>query len=216
MSLKTYALTTVSRVESFLGLTFNATEDSIMESIINMVTEYVERYTGRRFKQTAYTNEKYHGYGNDKILLKNFPVSTTATFDLDFHTTPENEDEWDDVDSEDYYIDYDAGIVYPTWGGDFRKERFYYSIDYTAGFDFNNTTTFLSDTTAGDLEFAVWKLCAAAWNRRRGDPGVESERIGDYAVTYGQVAMFEDPDIKAILDKYKRDEVFGVISPINT
>jgi len=28
--------------------------------------------------------------------------------------------------------------------------------------------------------------------------------------------MFEDPDIKAILDKYKRDEVFGVISPINT
>jgi hypothetical protein len=65
------------------------------------------------------------------------------------------------------------------------------------------------------VEYVAWKLVATAWEQRKGSTGVESEHIGDYSVKYAK-NVFENEDIKAILDKYKRFEATSYITPRNT
>jgi len=206
MAVKSYALTTVARAEDFLGTgTLTGTNANVLERIIDSVTEFVENYCKRRFKQTAYTNELYDGTGSDTIILQNYPVSSTESFTLQIRTSSGNENEWESVDSEDYFINFSAGIVRAAHGLKFLTGTYRYRVSYTAGYGFDNSSTFLAQTEAGDVEYVTWKLIAAAWNRRKSEPGIKSESIGDYSVTY-MTEAFENEEIKAVLDKYARIE----------
>jgi len=216
VAIKVYALTTVSRLKTFLEIS-GTSYDTLLEWIANSATEFIENYCHRRFQRTAYTQEMY---STDKwqktLLLDNFPVISTETFTLEIRTSGLNEDDWDTVDSEDYHVDYDGGIIRMAGRIEFQKGVDKYRVTYTAGYDFDTSTKPLSDTEAGDLEMAMWKLCAVMFNRRRGDPGIRSERIGDYSVTYAKT-VYESPEIKEILDKYKRKDVaLGVETPYLT
>jgi hypothetical protein len=219
MALKSYALTTVARFKVFANITV-VTYDTILEQIINMVTETIERYTGRRFKQTAYTGTKLDSDGGESLHLPQYPVSTTAVFTLYERDTTENEDDWSTVDSEDYYIDYVSGLVYMAGQGNWGRGRQLYKVDYTAGYIFDNAATFLSDTTAGDLEMACWRMTRTMYDEigvssHYGD--VESETIADYSVKYN-VALssgdYIDSETQTILDSYKNEGVIGGGSPL--
>ena len=169
MSLISYALTTVSRFQNFSGIdSLSATEETVIENIINAVTNYIESYCGRRFKQTAYSNEEYDGPREEQIILKNWPVDSTSTFTVGYRNSAMNEDSWNTLNSEYYFIDYNAGIIYGAGRDKFTLARRRYRVTYTAGYDFNNTTTFLSDTAAGDLELATWRLVSNIWYSRKG------------------------------------------------
>lgn len=170
MALKSYALTTVQRAADFIGLGTIAaasTEESVLERLINAATEYVEKYLGYRVKQTTHTDELHESQGGDTIILNNFPVDSVV-FTLQRRLSGLNEDDWETIDSSYYHIDYDAGIIYAARGTKFATTRYGYRVSYTAGYVFNNTTTFLSDTEAGDLELAIWLLVASVYGRRRG------------------------------------------------
>jgi len=218
MSVNNYVLTTRQRLMNFLGITtVTTTEGNVLDRIINSVTDYIEHYCQRRFKQTTYTNEEYDGTGSKQLLLKNYPVSTTATFTLGERQTSLHSDDWDNVDSSLYFVNITEGIVELPRGKDWRaltstgESEFNalirgWRVTYTAGYNYDNTVTFLSDVGLSDLEYIAWRLCAIGWNRRKGDPGVESERIGDYSVSYAK-EVFENSEVKAILDKYARMDV---------
>jgi len=210
MSIKSYALTTVQRFKDFKGLSgLTATQDTVIERLVNTCTEYIENYCQRRFKKTTYTQEKYDGDGSRELYLKQYPVISGETFTLQERTSTTNTDDWGTIDSEDYYVDNDTGII--EWIGRTRKFRNTaqaYRVTYTSGFDFDNAATFLTDTEAGDVEYAMWKILAAAWDKRKGDVGVISESLGDYSVTYS-TAVFESPEIKEVLDKYARVSAGG-------
>lgn len=210
-----YALTTRTRVMDFMGQSsLTTTEETVLDRIIDSVTNFVENYCQRRFKQTVYT-EEFNGDGSEEAVLNQFPISSTASFALYYRNADGNEDEWTAFDTEDYFINYNAGIVELAANTRFLKfSRRLYRAIYTAGYNFDNAATFLSDTSAADLEYAVWRLCTTAFNKRKSDVGIESESIGDYSVTYSKT-LFETPEIKEILDKYKRVEVAGVSSPKN-
>ena len=60
MALKAYGLTTVARFKDYASVSTSA-DDTLIENLINIVTEFVENYTQRRFKQTTYTDEEYDG-----------------------------------------------------------------------------------------------------------------------------------------------------------
>ncbi len=214
MALKAYALTTVSRFKSYAGIS-GAGDDSILEILINACTEFVENYCNRRFKQTAYSQEMYSPERGNVLLLKNYPVSSSATFTLEIRNAILNEDAWEEVDSEDYFVDYASGIIQQPPGMIFQRGVNRYRVTYTAGFNFNNTDTFLSDTEAGDVEIACYELVKVVYLRRKGDSGVESERIGDYGITF-RATVFENPAIREVLDKYSRqDSSIGAVSPAN-
>jgi len=213
MSVKSNALTTAERVADYAGLgTLTGTKLTVMENIINSVSDFIENYTGVIFKETTYTHEEYSTERTQTLNLKHYPISTTADFLFERRTSALNNDDWETVDSQYYHVNYTNGIIESVYGAYFAVTIKGYRVTYTAGYDFDNSSTFLSDTDAGDVELATWMLCEAIYNRRKGGSGVRSERIGDYSVTYTRVLM-ENEDIKAILDKYSLDDTIGVITP---
>ena len=218
MALNANALTSVQRLADFLELgtiTVGSSKETLLQRIINAVSQFVETYTGRTFKQTTYTNEEYDvGTKSEYLHLKNWPVSSTASFTLQERQSAENEDDWDTIDSEDYFVDYDSGVVELAQGLKFGRGPKRYRVTYTAGYNFDNSSTFLGDFLP-DLEYVVWKLCATLYNRRRGGVGVESERLGDVSVTLTK-NVFESEEVREILDKYSKEEVASTKTPVNT
>jgi len=211
MSLKAYALTTVQRAADFIGLgtlTQGSDKYNLLERQINAVTEFIENYIGLRVKETAYT-EEYDSEHGDTLVLNRRPVSGVT---LQSRDTSLNEANWSTVNPKYYFIDEDAGIIHGASGHQFSRTRGGYRVIYTAGYSFDNTNTFLSDTEAGDLEMAAWLLIATLWNRGKGGAGIQSEAIGDYKVVYAK-SMFENEDIQSILDKYADVGLGGTLTP---
>lgn len=198
-----YGLTTLSRAKNFMEIG-GAQDDSLIESLINMVSDFVESYCDRRFISTAYSNEVYDGNGMTELLVRQYPVSSSASFTLQRRDTIDNNGSFTTIDSEDYFVKYNEGIIA------YVNDSFYpypqhYRISYTAGYAFDNATpgATLESVGIGDLEFAVWKLVNQAYKNRRVSANVQSESIGDYSVTFRKQAMM-DEELKAILDKYRR------------
>jgi len=216
MAVIAWALTTVDRVAVFGALgTLSATQTTRMEAIIDSLTSFIENYLGYRVVQTEYDSEEYPTEQGQILNLENFPVASGETFTLQRRNSALNEDEWETVDSKYYHVDYDAGIIHAASGWEFSRSRNGYRVTYTAGYEFDNEDTFLSDTEAGDLELAIWQLALVMYNRKGGTIGVKSERIGDYAVVYTKAVM-EDENIKAILDKHARKDTMSVLTPLQT
>ena len=214
MSVKSWSLTTASRVSSYMEITTpTGTQLAALEAIIDSVTEFVENYIGRRLKKTTYTQEMYDTEEAETLNLKHFPIVSGTTVLLERRSSGLNEDDWQTVDSEYYHIDYNAGMLIGAGGIVFFPTRNGYRVTYTAGYDFDNTDTFLSDTEAGDIELVAWMLVSAIWDKKKGGGDVESERIGDYSVTYSKFVM-ENANVKTILDRYAISDEIGVITPI--
>lgn len=207
MSIKTYALTTVARLCQFLGIAepANPSADySQLERIIDITTAYIERQIGFRVQQTTYTNEEYSTDGSGNIVLRGRPISSSDAITLQNRASGLNDNSWDTIASNLYVVDYNGGIISGMGSYKFSNGQSGFRVTYTAGYDFDNSTTFLSDTEGGDLEYVMWKLCKAIYDSIGSDTGledVESESIGDYSVTFAK-ASFGDSDVSNILERY--------------
>ena len=217
MAIKTYALTTVQRAADFMGLgtiVANSTKDTILQRLIDSVTDFIEHHIGYRVQLATYTNEEYDTERGDTLLVKRFPIGTFTR--LQRRNSALNETDWETVDSSFYHVDTDTGIINGAGGWRFARSRKGYRVTYTAGYDIDTSTKFLQATDGGaDLELAAWMLIATVYNRRKGGTGIQSESIGDYRVVYAG-AMMENKDILSLLDKFKKIEAQGPITPVNT
>jgi len=211
MSLASYALTTVARFKTYADIS-TASDDTLLEDLVNAVSDWVENYCGRRFKQTAHSQKEIDSDGSKYLFCPEYPVSSTASFTLEIRTSAENEDEWESIDSEDYFVDYDNGII-TIAAGNWLKGKKKYRVTYTAGYNFDSSkeTDNLTDVGAGDLEVAVWKLLKSIYDERREDARVTRERLGDYDVTFARIAFEDDPTIGSVLNRYRKIE--GMLSP---
>lgn len=200
MALQAGALTTVQRVADFMGLgtiASGSTKETILQVAINSATKWIENYIGFSVKQATYTNEEYDTEYGDSLILKRRPVSNVI---LQRRNSGMNEDDWETVDSSYYHVDEENGIIFGA-NNNFSPSRRGYRVTYTAGFNFDNVTTFLSDTDGADLEMACWMLVSSIYTRGKGGGGIQSESIGDYRVTY-KGSLMENEDVTAILDAY--------------
>ncbi len=214
MAVKSYALTTPQRVADFGALgTLAGAKLTRMERIVDSVTEFVENYIGYRIKETAYTNEEYSTEDGQSLSLENFPVSSSATFTLQRRNSALDNDSWETIDAEFYHVNLDSGIIQSAGGWKFSRTRNGFRVTYTAGYSFDNSSTFLSETEAGDIEMIVWEMCLAIYSRKGGSVGIKSERLGDYSIVYGATVM-EDENVKAILDKYAVIDDHSVLTPL--
>lgn len=199
-----YALTTVARLKAFIGVDVS-TYDSVLETIIDAVTDYIENECGRRFKLTAYTKEMLDSQGKKSIVLPQWPVSSTATFTLSERDSGTyGNDEFSDITSDKYRVDYDSGIINLNYS--FYKGFQNYKLLYSAGYDFENVTAplkTLSSVGLSDLELTVWKLAGRAYNERKSGGNISRMKLYNYDVTFSKEA-YSDDEIKEILTKYKR------------
>jgi hypothetical protein len=201
--MNTWALTTVARYKAFAGITA-ATYDTKIAIIIDVATDFIEKFCDRRFLETTYTNEVYDGHGSRQLLLKNYPINTRNAFQLDERDTPMNVSQWSSVDTDLYHIDYLAGLL-ELIDMKFSEYPRHYQVTYTAGYEFDNTTpgATLESLGIGDLEFACWQIVSNIFKNTGSQTGIDSESIGNYSVSYGQYYLL-DPEVKMILNKYKR------------
>lgn len=130
-TLLSYALTTLADVKETLGIdSGNTSKDNLLIRKINQATEMIERFTGRRFAQTTYTNEEYDATGIDQLILKQRPIITLSSFQN--RDTSLNENDWSDIETTLYFPDMDAGVVDLNFKASGRWNR--YRVTYTAGY----------------------------------------------------------------------------------
>lgn len=203
MTLIANALTTLARQKAYLEIT-STSKDALLSVIIGAVSDYIQKtYCHRIFKRTTYTNELYSGQNNESLFLKNFPV-ISGTFTVQYRASGFNDGDWETIDSDHYFIDYNSGKV--TLVGGFNEGTQNYRITYTAGYYLPTAGgSYIegADTALPvDIEYATWVIVANSFNKRK-SRGVSSESVRDVSVTYLKT-ITEDAEIKAILDKYRR------------
>lgn len=201
-----YALTTVARAKLYLGITTSA-DDTLIERLIDVATDTIESFCGRRFKKTTYTDELYDGTGGDSLVLKQYPVVAGQAFTLNERAGSDNVSNFSTLSSNIYFVKNDRGIVQFS-SGIFLPYPQRYKITYTAGYDFDNTTPGATAESVGlgDLEEACWQLVGNAYSDRKHNDAVASESIGNYSVSFRRdISM--SASLKATLERYRRVSV---------
>ncbi len=131
--LLSYALTTLADVKESLGVaSSDSSYDNLIIRKINQVTRQIEAYCDRHFLETTYTNEIYNSNQTDQLVLKQRPVTATTPFALGVRDTGLNEDDWETIDSNLYYVDTTSGVVSLLFrtAGRWGRWRFTYSAGY--------------------------------------------------------------------------------------
>ncbi len=181
-----YALASLAAVKDALGIT-SSDDDNLLTRQINAVTDYIESYCGRRFKDTTYTDEYYDGDGETDLILKQFPITDTAEISITFVS----DDVETAVDNDDLEFYNDEGMIYyPRW----PRGRKNIKITYSAGYA----------TIPADLAQACIELVATIHNRRK-TGGAKSESIGDYSITYGDLEA--SPLAQKVIDFYRNQNL---------
>jgi uncharacterized phiE125 gp8 family phage protein len=198
------ALTTLARLKTYLEVS-GTSKDALLTMILYGAWKFIEKYTGRSFARAVRTSELYDGHDTDKLILKAAPVISGETFTLQRRTTGLNEDAWETIDTEEYFIDYDKGII--TMNTKFVAGTQNYRVTYTAGYYVAKDTQYQDGTNDEldlpyDIEMACWKLCSQEYANRK-NQGRISERVRDMAVTYAK-AIDKDEELKSTLGLYKR------------
>ena len=201
-SLLSYALTSVSDVKESLGIASSDTsKDNLIIRKINQATIAIERYCGRRFALTTYTDEGYNGTQIDQILLKNRPI--VGTVSLGVRDTTLNEDDFDTVESTLVFSNDNAGILNLNFRAIGRWSR--YRVTYQAGYA----------TIPEDLAEACASLaCFYVQNSDGSDVGVAQKKEGQREVRYANTAqsfktVSQQLGIDGIVDSYANWPISG-------
>ncbi len=203
MAVVAHALTTLTRVKSRLNIVVT-TFDTVLEELINSMTDWVENFCDRRFKETVYSNEVYDGGNLDGLrkkwlILKNCPVigSLTAfSYMAGVPSTPY----WTAFLRDDYDLNNDSGVIklFSVLPNGFRNIR----VSYTAGYkiDFTAPTDPVKHTLPFDISNVVERLVIKEFKRREA-VGREQEAVGDSSITWRDGLEKEDLEV---LERYKR------------
>jgi len=222
MAVVAHALTNRAKVKSYLGIT-DASNDSLLEELIDNVTEWVEgQLGGRRIKETPYVDEEHDG-GEQDIFLNNWPVKATPTLTASFRTGTIESPIFQDFTANDFIVYNNAGFVHffartpggervgahgivdvPRFHGEVTKGSLNLRFTYTAGFA----------TIPDDLELLAKQLVATLFQRRNAQ-GIKKETVEGSSIEYRSPGD-ENEGLsiegltgvqKAVIDRYTRHNV---------
>lgn len=217
------AYSTSARLSAFMGITTpTGALLTAMDSIINSVSAFIDAYTSRSFTQQVHTQLEIDTERGQIINLPYYPVINSEPFILERRNSQLKEDKWQQIDSLYYDVDEDSGIIHFMDGVYVFRGRKIYRVTFTSGYTFDNNTTFLGDTAAGDIELALWLIAKDIWLTRNVPTNLYSETIGDYKVMYQRpIKGITDFSVNnaqaiAILDKYTDMTPLGVLTPLQS
>ncbi len=197
-SLATTALITTADLAGVLG---EEPSKNLAESIINAVSVEFDRYCGRTFAKTTYTNTYLDGWGRQDLCLPYGPVVGTATVYEDDVALTEGIDE-------DYILrsgeapDYLARLE--RVGGKWLKGSKVVKITLTAGFVVQGATLGTGETALpADIVQACAEQCAVRYMRAKQKRWDETSRsIEGASTSFVEAGLL--PDVKVVLDRYRR------------
>ncbi len=194
MALKANALISIAELDLFLQITIG--NDPLSEMLINMASDFVDRFANRIFVKATYTNEEYDGDGTTHIYLKNYPIIT--------------------VDNLELYDSYLASIIYTytvkTEYLEYLKEGYIYMRGRTSPGHKNYRVTYDAGYLLADVPYDLKNACAQLAGLvyyNKGKSGIKSESMGKYSVSYGmadlKIAGIPVPaDIAGVIEQYRR------------
>lgn len=176
-TLLSYALTSVADVKESLGIASgDSSQNNLIIRKINQATEMIEGFCNlardHHFASTTYTQEEYDGTGINQLSLKARPVTALSAFQ--FRSSINNDDSWDDVDSDNYFLDANAGVIDLLFTQSRNWNR--YRVTYTAGFT----------TIPADLAEACVMLASSMVENSATGTGVKRKREGGREIEYFQ------------------------------
>lgn len=197
MALVSHALTTVADVKEVMGVASSDNSyDTIITRKINQATAMIEAYCGlpynHHFLSATYTSEEFTGAGSNQLVLRMRPITALTSFQ--YRTTSQNDNDWDDVESELYFLDSAAGVIdlLFTQTNNFNR----YRVTYTAGYS----------TIPADLAEACATLAAYLVDNSISVTGVKRKQEGRREIEYFQPAqansLIELLFLDEVLDQY--------------
>lgn len=207
-----YALTTVPRVQQYLGGDAQRLDTEEMVKVIRAVSAGIERECGRQFRSRTYThdgttaaNHRLDSFGGTKLWLAHAPV--TAVSSLKLHPSGTALTEWNGTTG-DYVVVADEGMV-ELLSLEFWRQRRVVEITYTAGFLDSPTAAQIAAgwgwrENAEDVSLAA--TIASAWvirGKDRAKEGVSSRSFEGVTTTYLTDAALKLPEVKDLIERYR-------------
>lgn len=171
-TLKSNAIISEAELEELLQISLDT---AYANALINMVSDFIDKYCGRHIIETDYTDEAYDGNGLYELYLKNAPISSVTVKHWD---TVEDTADYTFVEHDDFVVYQEEGKIYKRAG--WSRGHKNYRISYTAGYA-------LADVPY-DLKFVCAKICETLHNGQ-GKSGINSETIGRYSVSYNKQGL---------------------------
>jgi hypothetical protein len=186
-------MTTIEKIESYLLITIDENFKPKVQQFIDVVTAYIENYTGRSFtpitEETEATERVYSGDNSDELYIDDavevieVKIGDEVLETIDFYLYPSN-----------------------------RLPKTRITLPYRIFTTGNQNVTVTAKWGFGeeipaDLSFAATVLVAGIINSQNTDEkDVQSETIGRYSVTYrsGSTQQHDFSNAKEILKMYKR------------
>jgi hypothetical protein len=185
----TAALTNLARVKRFLGET-SSTHDTLLSEIIAGQSAAMASYMHRAIVEQTITGERHDGRGTDRLVLREFPVTSVAEVRLDGTA----------VAAATYELGSDSGLLYRRDGleaGCFDLGRRNWQVDYTAGYA----------TVPEDLAEAATRQAGTVW--LSAEPGDNRLGTRGSVLDVGSVQYLTGPwapGVAAVMDAYRRRE----------
>ncbi len=123
MSLNDNAIVTLQEMKAFLEESGTG-HDSQLETLINGISDLFETEFSRSLKEATYTDKYLNGSGLRHLLIPNYPVISISVITEDGQSLTENED---------FFVDYDWGILWKPKGKIWEDEKRNVKLTYKAG-----------------------------------------------------------------------------------
>lgn len=199
MAILAHSLTTKARVKSRLNLSVT-TFDTLIDELINEVTDFIETKCERRFLYSTFSNETHNGSNADGskkefLILKNTPVDMITK--IESQTGTQLSPAWVEFTLGDYDIDKQTGII-KIYGGvpkGFQNIR----VTYKAGYKIDFAVP-ANHTLPYDISGLAEKLTVKAFKKRE-SIGKVTEGVGGDSITW-QTDL--DTEESVIIAKYSR------------
>jgi len=195
MSLTARALVPLADVKTYLSIG-DTTYDTILEQLINSVSDEINSFTNRNLAETTYTDLYLDGNGKQILFLPNYPITAMTSVYEDGELLVEGEDD-------DYLVYQDEGYLWRvnrTWYLGPKKIK----VTYTAGYVCLTGTI----TLPHDLKLATMMKIAREWKKQKSQLwGEDSRSFPDGSVS---TSHLDDEFLEAelrILEKYKRRKI---------
>lgn len=197
MALRSNALTTLLQAKSHLGIPPSETSlDARVELLINVASQHIETWTGRKLKSQTHT-QLFDGRRQNSLVPAEFPVTAISELRVDqSHEFILSNTLWTE------WMISDGGLTVTLPTQYFPQGYQNIKLVYTAGYE----------EVPADLEYGCLLLIEWLYRfKNSGDIGRTSKNKGDESVGILQ----QIPEVvKEHIAPYKRLEVPGSLSPI--
>ena len=210
MALNANALTTVATVKGAGYLNISVTTyDTWLEKQINIASQRIENYIGRKLYTRTITSEKYKGNNRSKLYLKNYPVASVTSVIQQENTISSGDYELVSSDYSAYLYNelgwWSNGITQGITKGiiDTYEDI---KVTYVAGYVLPPAGTGI--TLPADIEEACIQSVIYAYNQiGSGGRTKQSEKLQSWSVTYAdnefdsKSGLLES--VKSMLNSYR-------------